>query len=358
MPTPNSLGAQIARGANRLGDGRPYGSKGNSWGEYREGHKIATTAIAAAGPVTRANSIAASARLAEAGVQISRSTLEQAAKQAPGKSPVRMGEQTLKLPQGFVDEGRKIVLEMRELGMPNLKCMLKAELNTMIKGTRYESEFEGGQISDGVYYRFLDRSDCFSNDTKPLEDDRALWRHSQNARTQYLVWAGVIVDSKLACWAQQWAADPKKYFDEAKPYDELIIWYKGAEFHFASCDETDVAADETARGGHGERRSVQAAEGGSRCGRGIGKAGRPGQGRLKDAGWAKSKKERKEVVPIDTGETPAAKGGGKFTYVDVHLGSGDSCRTLIISKVSREALAKKIDLDAVAPECSQVDVVT
>jgi hypothetical protein len=35
MPSPKSLGAQISRGANRLGDGRPYGSKGNSWGEYR-----------------------------------------------------------------------------------------------------------------------------------------------------------------------------------------------------------------------------------------------------------------------------------------------------------------------------------
>ena len=137
MPTPNSLGAQITRQANRLGDGRPYGSKGNSWGEYREGHKIATAAIAAAGRVTRANAAAASARLAEAGVQISRSTLEQAAKQAPGESPVRMGDQHLKLPQGFVEEGRKIVLEMRELGVPNLKCMVMAELNAMIEGTRY-----------------------------------------------------------------------------------------------------------------------------------------------------------------------------------------------------------------------------
>ena len=157
-----------------MGDGRPYGSKGNSWGENREGHKIATAAIAAAGRVSRANSTAASARLAEAGVQINRSTLEQAAKQAPGKSPIRMRDQTLKLPQGFVDEGRKIVLEMRELGVPNLKCMVMAELNAMIEGTRYEHLFEGGVITDRVYYSFLDRSDCFSADTKPLEDDRAL----------------------------------------------------------------------------------------------------------------------------------------------------------------------------------------
>lgn len=189
--------------ADRLGDGRPYGNKGNSWGEYREGHKIATAAIAATGRVTRANAAAASARLAEAGVQISRSTLEQAAKQAPGESPVRMGDQHLKLPQGFVEEGRKIVLEMRELGVPNLKCMVMAELNAMIAGTRYEQLFEGGVITDRVSYSFLDRSDCFSADTKPLEDDRALWRHSQNARAQVLVWAEVIIDSKNASWAER-----------------------------------------------------------------------------------------------------------------------------------------------------------
>ena len=74
MPTPRSLGKQIKEGANRLGDGRPYGGKGNTWGERREGHKIATNAIAAAG-VTVANAAVASERLAEAGVRISTRTL-------------------------------------------------------------------------------------------------------------------------------------------------------------------------------------------------------------------------------------------------------------------------------------------
>jgi hypothetical protein len=142
-----------------------------------------------------------------------------------------------------------------------------------------------------------------------------LGRHSQNARAQLLVWAEVIVDSKNASWAERRAANPKKYFEEAEPYDELIIWHKGAEFHVASSDETDVAADETARGGHAERRSVQAADEGSRRGHGAGKAGPQGKGRLKDSGWVKSAKERKEEAPRDTGETPAAKGGSKFTFV-------------------------------------------
>ena len=64
MPTPASLAAQIKAGTDRLGDGRPYGNSGHSWGEYREGWKIATSAIAKAGPVTRANAEAASAKLA------------------------------------------------------------------------------------------------------------------------------------------------------------------------------------------------------------------------------------------------------------------------------------------------------
>jgi hypothetical protein len=78
MPTPKSLGKQIKAGANRLGDGRPYCSKGNTWGEYREGLKIGSAAVAAAGGSV-ANAVAASERLAEAGVHIGKSTLHAAA---------------------------------------------------------------------------------------------------------------------------------------------------------------------------------------------------------------------------------------------------------------------------------------
>eukprot|EP00966_Prymnesium_polylepis_P150544 3477440-Prymnesium_polylepis.1 len=60
MPTPTSLGIQIKSAANRLGDGRPYGNQGNTWGEYREGFKISTDAVAKVGVVTRANAEAAS----------------------------------------------------------------------------------------------------------------------------------------------------------------------------------------------------------------------------------------------------------------------------------------------------------
>ena len=85
MPTPKSLSKQIKAGANRLGDGRPYCSKGNTWGEYREGLKIGSAAVAAAGGSV-ANAVAASERLAEAGVHIGKSTLHAAAKKAPRAS--------------------------------------------------------------------------------------------------------------------------------------------------------------------------------------------------------------------------------------------------------------------------------
>eukprot|EP00966_Prymnesium_polylepis_P323948 7380074-Prymnesium_polylepis.1 len=75
MATPRSLRTDIASRANRLGDGRPYGSHGNTWGEYREGHKIGSSVVAAVGVVTRANAAKAAARLQEAGVHISESTL-------------------------------------------------------------------------------------------------------------------------------------------------------------------------------------------------------------------------------------------------------------------------------------------
>lgn len=117
MPTPRSLGGQIKSGANRLGDGRPYGSNGNSWGEYREAHKIGTSAIASSGPVTRAKAEAAAERLKQAGVSIGSTTLFMAAKNAPGASPPRMGEHRSKLPKGFLEAGRKLVLEMRELNL-------------------------------------------------------------------------------------------------------------------------------------------------------------------------------------------------------------------------------------------------
>jgi hypothetical protein len=49
MPTPNALSKKVKAGASRLGDGRPYGGKGNTWGEYRECWKIGTAAVADAG---------------------------------------------------------------------------------------------------------------------------------------------------------------------------------------------------------------------------------------------------------------------------------------------------------------------
>jgi hypothetical protein len=92
MPTPRSLGKAIKSAPPRLGGGRPYGGNGNTWHEYAEGHKLATAAIAEAG-VTVPNAKRASARLAEAGVRIGKTTLYEHAKIAPGKTPVRMGDQ-------------------------------------------------------------------------------------------------------------------------------------------------------------------------------------------------------------------------------------------------------------------------
>ncbi len=351
MPTPTSLGKQIKAGTNRLGDGRPYGGKGNTWGEYREGHKIATSAIATAG-VSKPNAQAASSRLAAAGVSIGKTTLLEAAKAAPGKTPVKMGDQALKLPRSFIEAGRKVVQEMRELTVPNLKCMVKAELNAMIRGTKYESLLPDG-VTDKVYYNFLDRSDLYSNDTRPLEDDRLLWRHSENSRRQYMVWAETFVDAKLAVFAPAFASAPEAYFDSAEPYSELILWLPGAEQHVASLDETDVAADETTRGKSAAQRSVLVADAGSR--RGHGAAGRGGGKAGSRVGWVKSRKERAAEPVRDSGECAAAKGGSKFTFVGTDLMSGDACETLILSTKSVETLAKKIDLAAVSPESTLVD---
>jgi len=356
MPTPGALARQIKAGANRLGDGRPYGSKGNTWGEWREGTKIATAAIAAAG-VTVPIAKRASARLAEAGVVIGKTTLYNGAKDAPGKTPVKMGDQSLKLPHSFIEAGRKVVLEHRELGLPNLKCMILAELNAMIKGTPTEALFKNGLITDDVYYNFLDRSDLYGNDTRPLEDDRALWRHSENARAQCIVWAKTFVDAKLGAFNSKFAS-PERYFEEAEPYEELIFWFPRAEYHVGSLDETDVAADETTRGRSVQQRSVLAAEPGSRRGHGAAGHGGAGGGAGTGRGWVESKKERKQKAPLDTGEVPGAKGGAKFTFAVANLGSGDTGSTLIVSKVAVETLAKKIDLVAVAPEATLVDPAT
>jgi hypothetical protein len=355
MPTPRSLGKMIKSAPDRLGDGRPYGSKGNTWKEYREGHKLATSAVAEAG-VSIPHAKRASARLAEAGIHIGKTVLYEGAKNAPGKTPVRMGNQSLKLPDSFIEAGRKVVIEMRDLNQPNLKCMVKAELNSMIRGTRFEALFENGEITDRAYYTFLDRSDLYSHDTRPLEDDRALWRHSQNAVRQYTVWAETFVDAKLAVYAPKFVDSPDSYFTSAEPYDELILWYPGAENHVGSSDETDVAADETARCKSPEQRSVLVAAPGSR--RGHRAAGRGGGGAGSSAGWVKSVKERREEPSRDSGEIPATKGGCKFTYVAADLMSGASCQTLIVSKHSTESLAKKVDLPAVSPVSALVDTRT
>jgi hypothetical protein len=134
MATPRTLRSQIVSGTDRLGDGRPYGSHGNSWGEYREGHKIGSTAVAAVGVVTRANAAKAAARLKEAGVHVSETTLYTAAKEAPGVTANRMGAKP-KIPDSLVKQLRDVVVEIRELGAPELKSMLIAEINARIRGT-------------------------------------------------------------------------------------------------------------------------------------------------------------------------------------------------------------------------------
>eukprot|EP00966_Prymnesium_polylepis_P250836 5800053-Prymnesium_polylepis.2 len=110
-------------------------------------------------------------------------------------------------------------------------------MNAMSRDSPLEGVYENGQITDWAYYQLLDRSDMYTKDPKPLEDDRALWRHSENAKRQYRVAAEVFVDAKLAVWNPD--------FDENKPYSEMILWLPGAAQHVASSDESDVTADET-----------------------------------------------------------------------------------------------------------------
>ena len=135
MATPRSLGAAIASGASRLGDGRPYGGHGNTWGEYREGHKIGSAAVAKVGVVTRANAKKASERLAEAGVHISETVLYTAAKAAPGATPNRLGPPP-KIPDSLVKAIREVVAEMRALKAPELKSMVMATDRKLVTPAR------------------------------------------------------------------------------------------------------------------------------------------------------------------------------------------------------------------------------
>ena len=68
-----------------MGDGRPIGDSGNTVGEYREAHKLATSAVPAGGG-KKAHARAAAAALEQAGVTIGESTIYKAARVAPGWS--------------------------------------------------------------------------------------------------------------------------------------------------------------------------------------------------------------------------------------------------------------------------------
>ena len=130
----------------------------------------------------------------------------------------------------------------------------------------------------------------------------------------------------------------------------------GAENHVLSFDETDVCADETKRDKAPALRGVHVAEPGSRRGHGAARVGRDRDPRR---GWVMPAKER--AMPLDSGESAAAKGGAKFTYVAADLMSGAAAPTLIISQLSSTALAKKVKphtLDAVGPVSAVVDPTT
>eukprot|EP00966_Prymnesium_polylepis_P323949 7380074-Prymnesium_polylepis.2 len=216
-----------------------------------------------------------------------------------------------KIPDSFVAVMRNVVVEVRELGAPELKSMLMAEINARIRGTPLAAEYPNG-ITDWAYYHLLDRSDLYTDLTKPLEEDRLLWRHSENAKRQYQVWAELFVDAKLAVWNPD--------FREEDPYAEMIHWLPGAELHVASSDETDVTTDETARAKSPSLRSVLVAEPGSRRGHGSAGVGRNvADGRGSKRGWVKPNKERAKKPQRDSGESAAAKGGAKFTWVATDL---------------------------------------
>ena len=238
---------------------------------------MGTAAIAAGGSVTRKKAAAVAALLKLAGITISESTLYEGARSAPGESPARKGRK-LTLPPELLAAARKVAVTYRDLNVDVLKSMFKAEIAALIRGTALESVYPNGIITDGVYYRVLDNIDVYSNFSKPLEEDRALWRSSENAKRMYRVWAEVMVDACLAVWNEQFGPFGERYFDEASADDVLIFWLPGAENHVLSFDETDVCADETKRGKAAALRGVHVAAGAGTARRASAETATPGVG--------------------------------------------------------------------------------
>ena len=116
LPSPNSLKEKIKAGANRLGDRRPIGDSGNTVGEYREAHKLATSAVAAGGG-KKAHARAAAAALEQAGVTIGESTFYKAAREAPGWSTTSRSSSSRRRRRA-----RRVALAAHPLRATSLMC--------------------------------------------------------------------------------------------------------------------------------------------------------------------------------------------------------------------------------------------
>lgn len=326
------LGPRLERRANRYGDAVPYGNKG-PWGKYREGVKEMTQGVHD-GKYSAAEAVSL---LAMEGVRVSERVLMQKAKQAPGKSPVKMGAQKRKLGESTEESIAEEVRFYRKHDITVTRPTLQAIATSMLKDEE-AAKFKNGVVSNRWLYSFYDREDMNTGSSKSIESDRDLWTTSANAEAQYAVWAGLAVRNKMA--------DINPAFDPAKEYDELIIWRPDGLKRLVSMDETDVRSDQTKRGHATSSRSVRCQAPASRAGHGQKASGkRKADATPAKAGWAgKKRKVMHSTVhegEIDKGDCLATKNASKHSWAGGTLGNGDCLSPLIMASgpITAEELA-------------------
>ena len=158
------LGPRLLRRANRFGDGVPYGSHG-PWGLYREGVKEMSAKVASG----KVSTEEACSLLSMEGIKLVPRVLEQKAKHAPGKSPLKAGAKRL-VPARVEEQLRDEVAFMRKHDVPVTKPLILAMGQKLVNDQGLDVT-----LTSHWYYGFLDSFDLSTGNTKPLESDRDLW---------------------------------------------------------------------------------------------------------------------------------------------------------------------------------------
>jgi hypothetical protein len=315
------IGVVIERAPKRPGDGVAYGKHGTR-GAWREGLKTMSLRVAD-GAVSPTSGVA---QLAEAGVTLTKRTLKDHAKKAPGKSPELAGARPW-LPHEMQQDLYDDICMLRAHNFP---CTMQTVLTTaraLVRGTALESKWEDydEMLTEHWYRDFCKSWDLSPADLKPLDDVRSAWETSANADKQYEIWADLALSTKPPC------AVRNPDFNPEKPYDQPIFWTADGLDRLSGMDETDVRGEQSKRNRAPEARSVTVNEFGSLSGggRGRGRGGnRGGRGKKK----AKSPNaEAPESVKVDDKAVVTLKGGSKMSWAGASKGNGESLAPMCIS---------------------------